>query len=379
MAGRPKCSCLNPNAPRSGFGSLRVLPSGRHQARYTGPDGQTHKAARTFDTHGDAEAFLARVRSEISREVWRSPSTVKAVATDTLGRYAEDWLLVRDLRPRTRAHYRALLDSRVLPTLADVPITAVSPALVRSWYAGIDDGHPTIRAHAYSLLRSILTTAVGDELIAANPCHIRGAGNSKRVKKIKPATLEDLAAIVAEMPEQLRLMVLLAAWCALRFGELAELRRNDVDVKAGVLHIRRAVTWVEGHAIIGTPKSEAGVRDVAVPPHLVPVIKTHLKEHAQWGQDGLLFPSPRGNNLTSATLYESWWPARDAAGRSDLRFHDLRHTGAVLAASTGATLAELMARLGHSTPAAALVYQHAAKGRDAEIAARLSILAQGIE
>jgi len=60
----------------------------------------------------------------------------------------------------------------------------------------------------------------------------------------------------------------------------------------------------------------------------------------------------------------------------DLRFHDLRHSGAVLAAMSGATLAELMARLGHSTPTAALIYQHAAKGRDREIAALLSKLAE---
>lgn len=66
--------------------------------------------------------------------------------------------------------------------------------------------------------------------------------------------------------------------------------------------------------------------------------------------------------------------ARCVAGRPDPRWHDLRHTGAVLAASTGATLAELMARLGHSTPSAALRYQHAAAGRDAEIAEALSLL-----
>lgn len=72
-----------------------------------------------------------------------------------------------------------------------------------------------------------------------------------------------------------------------------------------------------------------------------------------------------------------YYPARDAAGRPDLRFHDLRHTGAVLAAATGATLAELMARLGHSTAGAALRYQHAAAERDKVIAAALSKLAGG--
>ncbi len=75
------------------------------------------------------------------------------------------------------------------------------------------------------------------------------------------------------------------------------------------------------------------------------------------------------------TIYRYWYAAREAAGRPDLRVHDLRHTGAVLAAQTGATLAELMARIGHSTPQAALRYQHAARGRDAKIAAALSELA----
>ena len=77
---------------------------------------------------------------------------------------------------------------------------------------------------------------------------------------------------------------------------------------------------------------------------------------------------------TNVSLYRHYYKARKAAGRPDLRFHDLRHTGAVLAAQSGATLAELMLRLGHSTPGAAMRYQHVAAGRDAEIAARLSAM-----
>ena len=79
-------------------------------------------------------------------------------------------------------------------------------------------------------------------------------------------------------------------------------------------------------------------------------------------------------HLATATLYRHFYAARDAAGRPDLRFHDLRHTGAVLAAATGATLAELMGRLGHSTPAAAMRYQHVASGADQALAERMSKL-----
>ena len=140
--------------------------------------------------------------------------------------------------------------------------------------------------------------------------------------------------------------------------------------------IRRAAVGVAGRVVVGTPKSSAGVRDVSIPPHLLPVVREHLAAHAGWGRDGLLFPSTAGGHLHRNSFFRVWVKARRAAGRPDLRFHDLRHTGAVLAAQTGATLAELMSRLGHSTPAMAIRYQHAAQDRDAEIARLLSEMVQ---
>jgi integrase len=105
------------------------------------------------------------------------------------------------------------------------------------------------------------------------------------------------------MPERLRLMVLPAAWCDLRFEELTELRRDDVDTQQGVLRIRRGVTWVEGEFIVGTPKSDAGIRDVAIPPHLLPVVQQHLRDNISGGRDGLLFPASDGiTHLTPSSL-----------------------------------------------------------------------------
>jgi integrase len=186
------------------------------------------------------------------------------------------------------------------------------------------------------------------------------------------------------MPEERQAMTLLAAWCAMRFGDLAELRRKDIDQTNGVIHVRRAVVRVGGQHVVSTPKSAAGTRDIAIPPHLMPAIKAHLKQHVGVSKEALLFPGADGTHMNPSTLYgrnpskktpgHGFYGARAAAGRPDLRWHDLRHTGAVLAAQTGATLAELMGRLGHSTPGAALRYQHAAQGRDAEIARRLSAL-----
>lgn len=365
----------NSKGTRARFGSIRALPSGRYQARYVGPDGLTHKAHTTFDTKGDAETWLATVRADIVRDTWTPQGTTSRKAL-TFGTYAERWLAARPLEARTRQHYRSLLDRQLLPTFKDVPLRHISPDLVREWHATTAMHTPTLRSHAYGLLRTILGQAVRDELIRANPCHIRGGGNAKRVKKIKPATLAELETIVTNLPERYRVMALLGAWCAMRFGELTELRRGDVNTKTGIIHVRRGVVRAEGQAIVKKPKSDSSVRDVAIPPHLLPLIREHLLKHAEPGKDGLLFPAKGGGHMAPSTLYRVFYRAREAAGRPDLRFHDLRHTGAVLAAQTGATLAELMGRLGHSTPGAALRYQHAAQGRDMEIAKALSALVE---
>lgn len=366
------------------FGNVRRLPSKRWQAFYR-YDGERYAAPDTFDAKMDAETWLVDERRLIASGAWTPPAARVAAARApqdhgaTFGAYADAWLTQRTLKPRTREHYGKLLREHLAPTFGPLPLASITPALVRIWHAGMGERTPTVRAHAYSLLRTVLNTAVMDGELAANPVHIRGAGNTKRVHKIEPLTLAQLEALVAAMPPRYRVMTLLAAWCALRFGELTELRRKDIDLAAGVIKVRRAVVRTGGEFVVGTPKSEAGVRDVAIPPHLVPLLREHLAGNITGGRDGLLFPAatdPR-KHLAPASLYRVFYPAREAAGRPDVRWHDLRHTGAVLAAQTGATLAELMGRLGHSTPTAALRYQHAAQGRDAQIAAALSRIAEG--
>ncbi len=364
-------------AGRRGFGSIRRLPSKRYQVRYAAPDGVQHTAPMTFDARADAESWLADRRREIADGTWQVAANEREQATKmvTFGNYAETWLAGRTLQPRTREHYRKLLDNQILPTFTKMPVRVIDPPVVRRWYNALPDDRPTLRAHAYSLFRAVLVDAVYDGMLAVNPCHIRGAGNAKKVHKTRPATLAELETIVAAMPVRYRPMVLLAAWCALRFGELTELRRKDVDLKHGVIRVRRGVVRVGGDFVIGTPKTRSSIRDVSIPPHLIPTLRAHLETLA-WDKEALLFAAADGDSMAPSTLYKVFYPARIKAGRPDLRFHDLRHTGAVLAASTGATLAELMGRLGHSTPGAALRYQHAAEGRDAIIAQKLSALVE---
>lgn len=365
------------------FGNIRRLKSKRWQAWYR-YEGQPYTAPDTFDTKMDAEAWLVDERRLLASGDWTPPKArleaARAAKTEavTFEDYARAWLAHRTLKPRTREHYAKLLAEHLVPIFGPLPLASITPAVVRVWHAGMGEDRPTTRAHAYGLLRTVMGTAVTDGEIAANPVHIRGAGSTKRVKKIEPLTLDQLTALVDAMPDRYKTMTLLAAWCGLRFGELTELRRKDVDLARGVIKVRRAVVRTNEGFVVGTPKSEAGVRDVTMPPHLLPMVEDHLARFVASGREGLLFPaaSDPTKHLAPASLYKVFYPAREAAGRPDARWHDLRHTGAVLAAQTGATLAELMGRLGHSTPAAALRYQHVAGGRDAQIAAALSAMAE---
>ena len=297
-------------APRT-WGKIRKLPSGRYQASYLDGTGTRRTAPATFPTRAGADSWLTAQRAALDAGTWRDPRS----GAETFAGYAARWLDERGLKPRTEHDYRRILDRLLLPEFGGMPLKAITPDAVRSWYARLDPGAPVMRAHAYGLLRAICKTAVADDLIAASPCRIRGAGQAKTAKRITPATLAELEVIAAAMPGRLQLMVLLAAWCGLRFGELAELRRADVDLAHGQLRVQRGVVRAGGQWIAGTPKSPAGVRDVAIPPHLMAAVRDHLTTTSGAARDALLFTAASGGYLTPGGLYDFYYPAR-AGGRA---------------------------------------------------------------
>lgn len=363
-----------------------------------------HPAHTTFDTRGDADTFLGGVRSDIARQVYVCPveqrkrAEAERRARQTFREYAEPWLERRKkpsgepLAPRTRLLYRRQLDE-LLETFGDVPLDGITRAMVRKWWQHLPEGRLTGNAHVYGLLRTILATAVDDEFLPSNPCTIKGAGQSKRQRpELVTPTLDQLSAMVKATPAHYRMMVQLAAWCALRYGEVVELRRGDVAEDGSVIDVRRGATFRDGKWWVRQPKADSAGR-LAVPPHLRADLLAHLRSHGQPGPDGLLFPSARGRvrkgecgcgylPCTGGHLQESsaqsWWRKARAAGkRPDLHFHDLRHFGLTMYAQTGAGVPEIMARGRHKSVAAAQRYWHVAQGRQDELVANLSALVTG--
>ncbi|MCW2785016.1 MAG: Site-specific integrase [Marmoricola sp.] len=371
------------------FGEIDRLPSGNYRARYT-HEMTRYSATHTFASKGYAQAWIVDERRLIERGEWTSPADrqakrrreAEAALLNTFAIYAEHYLTTRTLRPTAVRGYRQILNTRLLPTFGRMPLTNIRLADVKAWHAHQPKNTPSQTAAAYRLLRSILNAAEADELIDRAPARLRGASTVKVKRPARPATLDELRTITDRMAERLRLLVVLAAFCGLREGELLELRRGDIDAKAGKVSVSRAVAkdanpTAEGACpecgrVIGPPKTAAGTRTVYLPATFLPMLRAHLLEHAAPGERGLLFPGERKDHMSVRYLLGHYKAARLAAGRDDLTMHHLRHTALTLAGQEGATAAELQHRAGHSSHAAMAIYQHSDEDRDRLLSERLN-------
>ncbi|WP_199748638.1 site-specific integrase [Amycolatopsis sp. WAC 01376] len=258
--------------------------------------------------------------------------------------------------------------------LLDLPLIAITPPVVRSWYAKalLGEGGKTSIGQSYRFLRAVMNSAKRDGAIMINPCQIPGAGTDK-AKERGIATPGQIVDLVESITPRYRAAVLLAAWCGLRRGEVCGLRTADVDLVDGVVWVRKnRVELLESPKKYDKdPKTDAGRRPVSVPPHVMPYLRDHMKE---WAGRDRFFVGKDGQPMRGNAVYQAFVRARVKVG-VDVSYHDLRHTGQTLAASAGATLADLKKRLGHASAAASLRYLHAVEGRDKEVADQLSKLA----
>jgi integrase len=406
------------------FGNIRRRESGRYQVRYPGPDGRMRTAPETYERKSDAEKALVLIEAQITSGTWTDPERGKIKLSD----YASTWITQRPgLRPRTVDLYRWLLKKHIEPYIGGVPVGKMSTRLVREWRATLlaNGVSVSMAAKAYRLLRAVMTTAVEDDsMLPRNPCRIKGAGDEHAEERpvLTVRQVFDLADVVGRRPignirkvadgyrlrfsrngemrtlperfatrqeaeralwklanegradcthdRRFRCLVLLTALTSLRWGEATALRRADLDLKAGTVRIRAAyVERSTGEMLIGPPKSKAGRRIVGIPAAIIPDLTMHLQIYVKDEPGGLVFPGVQGGPIRRGNFNKmSAWPQAVASiGTTGLHFHDLRHTGNHFAANSGAGLRDLMARMGHDSERAAMIYQHEARGADKTI------------
>jgi integrase len=355
------------------FGSVRRLSSGRWQVRYRDLSGVLHTGPHTFTSKADAARYLAMVEADLHRGAWTDPKLGRI----TLAEWAKRWqATTTNLRPTTRDLYAYLLRRFLLPTFGKAALSSIDPLAVRDWLTNLqaEQLSPSTVAKAYRLLSRILGAAVEAGYLPRNPCTVKGAGQ-ERAPEMRFATMAQVAALADAIDPRYRALILVAAYGGLRWGELVGLRVKRVDLLHGRVTVAEQVAEVNGQLIPGPPKTEAGRRTVTLPAVAAVALAEHLADFAEPGPEGLVFPAPQGGYLRRSNFRRRWWvPATRAVGVQGLRVHDLRHSAATMALAAGANTRELMERMGHTSPAVALRYQHVMAGRDQAIAAALDEL-----
>lgn len=327
--------------------SITKRANGQWRARYR--DSHGHEHARHFARKVDAQTWLNGVTTAVQTGAYVDPARSR-ISVDVLAR---QWLAGKvNLKSTTYALYESILGKHVLPRWGDVQLTDVEHGEVQAWVAelvasGLSPSH--VR-DVLGVLSGVLGLAVRDRRLPSNPCHgidlprIR----KRRRRYLTAAEVESLAEAAGPTG---RLVVLVLAYCGLRWCEMAALRVGSIDFLRRRLNIAEAVTEVHGRLVWGTPKSHEA-RSVPIPRVLVDELAAHV---AAKDRDHLVFTTASGTPLRNRNARRSWFDdAAEAIGMPGLTPHELRHTAASLAVSAGAHVKAVQAMLGHASAAMTL-------------------------
>jgi integrase len=252
---------------------------------------------------------------------------------------------------------------------------------VRRWVSSlIALGYsPATVRKSFNALSQMMRAAVSDRRIAFNPCldiplPPEHSGEQRFLAAGEVEVLADAIDI------RFRALVLLAAYGGLRFGELAGLRRNRIDILGGRVVVAETLVENNGRLIFGSPKTKRSRRTVPLPRRVVGELEQHLDQYVSGAPDALVFTGPKGAPLRRSGFHRRWWvPAVNAIGADGLKFHELRHTFVALWVAAGANAKEVSIRAGHSSVAFTLDrYGHLYEDTEHEIPDRLdALLARG--
>ncbi|MGO9457604.1 MAG: tyrosine-type recombinase/integrase [Acidimicrobiales bacterium] len=346
--------------------TITKLPSGRWEVRYRDPNGRARR--RRFETKGAADDHVSKVRTQGNEGSYIAPEHGRI----TFDQWADAWWRTKvDLRARTLARYERDLRLHIRPRFGNRQLAKIGRADVQAWIA--EQRAASVPASAirrrFSVFRKVMGDAVTDERIAKSPCRDIALPQD-RLLDIEVLTAEEVAKLAAAMPEWCRSFVWVAAYTGLRWSEMIGLRRRDIDLLHRRINVCRQIVEV-GSRFEGfnEPKTEAGKRSIDLPPFLCKIIEDQLVR-AQPGPDGLVFVNTRKQppHLSSFTS-QAWKRARAKIDRSDLRWHDLRHTAVALAIANGAHPKAIQERMGHSSITVTLDrYGHLFPSLGAEVA-----------
>ena len=314
----------------------------------------------------------------------------------TLGEYLEGWVQQyarANLAPKTFLQYSWAVRSHLTPGLGSINLTKLRPQHIQAWYSralqrGRIDGRGGLSSktvlHIHRVLREALQHAVRWQMLSGNPAD---AVVPPRPIRYEPSVLsvEDVRRLLAVAASTTHgPLVHTVVMTGLRRGELLGLRWQDVDLDAGVIHVRQTAQWLPGEgSIFRSPKTERSRRAVVLAPSTVQVLREHRRSQleerlavgAAYQEYGLVFATPLGTPMDPSNLRRAWRRIVKSFGLTGLRFHDLRHAHATLMLLGGVHPKVVSERLGHSSVGITLdTYSHVLPSLQAQAAVSLERL-----
>jgi len=307
-------------------------------ARYTvhTPDGPKRKTiyGRKYK---EVEKKLAEARGDAARGITYDAGNI------TVGDYLIGWLAdsVKDtVRQRTFERQESIVRVHLIPSIDREKLKTLTPAHVRSLYRSkLDTGlAPRTVLHIHRTLSKALKQAVMDGLIPRNAAAPVKPPQARR-EEIRPLNRDQVCVLFeAVRGDRLEAMYIVAVTTGLRRGELQGLKWEDLDLEAGMFQVRRTLSEPKGGYIFEAPKSGKG-RNIRLTQRATVALREHRKQQLEermergtlWQEHGLVFPSSVGTLISGGNLNRAFKGILQRAGLpKSTRFHDLRHTCAML-------------------------------------------------
>lgn len=327
--------------PRSGPNGARVY---RARVYYRG----RYVASRTFSRKRDAQEWERKQVDSLKTGAWADPKAGER----TVREWCEVWLAAQPARAQaTERKIRGVVAKQIAGTFGRRPLVSVRPSEVQAWAADISRKQSAATArHSLGVLRRVFEHAARDGAIHRNPAAgirlPKVQGNDPR-----PLTHDQLWRLAAHLAEPRdRMLVLVAGYCGLRWGELAALRWDDIDLDKRTLRVARAYSEEAPRGEM-SPVKDHQARTVPIPG----IIAEQL---AAFGvrkrPDELVFPSATSTPLRNRNFRRDVFDDAVAALGLDITPHNLRDTAASLAIRAGASVVAVARLLGHESAATTL-------------------------
>ncbi|MBQ3529570.1 MAG: site-specific integrase [Oscillospiraceae bacterium] len=375
----------------AGTGTIRkktVTRAGKEytywEARYTaGYDPGTGKQIQrsiTGKTQKEVAQKLKAATTAIDEGTYTAPSRM------TIGQWMDIWVseYLGAVKPRTVDLYKGVVKTRIKPGLGSVKLDALNPHTVQNYYNGLtkEGLAPKTVKNIHGIFHKALQQAVSNGYIKTNPADACILPRPVR-RELKPMDEDMISAFLRAIQDHpFADLFTVTLFTGMREGEALGLLWDCVDLTKGTLIIDKQLQLIRGsggqYQMVPTKNSKS--RSITLAASVVKMLRdvkrkqleNRLRYGPLWEDSGFVFTDELGHHLSASSVYKSFKKVMEEIGSPETRFHDLRHSYAVVAIKSGDDIKTVQENLGHATAAFTLdVYGHITEKMKQDSAARM--------